>query len=75
MTEPRVAVGAVEPYARRLREAEEVLRGRTPSANVFAAAAKVAAAAVDPMEDINNTSAYRRGLVLTLTQRALESAE
>jgi carbon-monoxide dehydrogenase medium subunit len=74
MVEPRVAVGGAEPYARRLAQAEDVLRGRAPGADVFAAAAEAAAAAVDPMEDINNTATYRRGLVRTLTQRALEGA-
>jgi carbon-monoxide dehydrogenase medium subunit len=74
MVEPRVAVGGAEPYARRLPQAEELLRGRAPGAEVFAAAAEAAAAAVDPMEDINNTAAYRRALVRTLTRRALEGA-
>jgi carbon-monoxide dehydrogenase medium subunit len=72
ITDPRVAVGGVEPTARRLTEAETVLRGQAPGTSVFAAAADVAASAVDPMADINNTAAYRRGLVRTLTQRALE---
>jgi aerobic carbon-monoxide dehydrogenase medium subunit len=72
--EPRVAVGGAEPHARRLTQAEDALRGKRPGADAFAAAAEAAAQAVDPMEDINNTSSYRRGLVRTLTQRALESA-
>lgn len=75
MVEPRVAVGGAESHARRIADAEDGLRGQTLDAAVFAAAAKAAAAAVDPMEDINNTAAYRRGLVRTLTQRALEGAQ
>jgi carbon-monoxide dehydrogenase medium subunit len=75
MTEPRVAVGGAEPHARRLPQAEDVLRAQMPSTAVFAAAAEAAAVAVDPMEDFNNTAAYRRGLVRTLTQRALERAQ
>jgi carbon-monoxide dehydrogenase medium subunit len=51
------------------------LRAQMPSTAVFAAAAEAAAVAVDPMEDFNNTAAYRRGLVRTLTQRALERAQ
>jgi aerobic carbon-monoxide dehydrogenase medium subunit len=74
MAEPRVAVGGAEPHARRLPQAEDLLRGQAPGADVFAAAAEAAAAAIDPMEDMNNTAAYRRGLVRTLTQRALEAA-
>jgi carbon-monoxide dehydrogenase medium subunit len=75
MVEPRLAVGGAEPHARRLPSAEDLLCGHVPAAEVFAAAAAAAAATVDPMEDINNTAAYRRGLVRTLVQRALESAE
>ena len=73
--EPRIAVGGAEPYARRLTKAEDTLRGQAPAADAFSKAAVAASAAIDPMEDINNTAAYRRTLVRTLTQRALESAE
>jgi len=75
MVEPRLAIGGAEPHARRVSEAELVLRGRAPSTDVFAEAGEAAAAAIDPMEDINNTAAYRRRLVRTLVQRALENAE
>lgn len=74
ITEPRVAIGGAEPHARRIAQAEDALRGQTPGTEAFVAAADAAAQAVDPMEDINNTAAYRRGLVRTLTERALESA-
>jgi carbon-monoxide dehydrogenase medium subunit len=74
MSEPRIAIGGAEPYARRIAEAEDALQGQAPGAAAFAAAAEAAAAAIDPMEDINNTAAYRRGLVRTLVQRALEGA-
>lgn len=73
--EARVALGGAEPYARRIPEAEKLLHGEAPGAVVFAAAAEAAAVAVDPMEDVNYTAGYRRCLVRTLTQRALETAE
>jgi len=72
--EPRVAIGGAEARARRVPEAEAALRGRTPEAGAFAQAGEAAAAEIDPLEDINNTAAYRRSLVRTLTERALESA-
>jgi aerobic carbon-monoxide dehydrogenase medium subunit len=75
MVEPRVAIGGAEAQARRIPQAEQVLRGRAPGADVFAQAGAAAAAAIDPLEDINNTAAYRRGLVRTLVERALESAQ
>jgi carbon-monoxide dehydrogenase medium subunit len=74
MVEPRVALGGAETHARRIRKAEAVLSGRSPGADVFAKAGEAAAAASDPMEDVNNTAAYRRALVCTLVERALEQA-
>jgi len=75
MVEPRLAIGGAESRARRVPQAEDALRGRTPSAAVFADASEAAAAVIEPMEDINNTAAYRRSLVRTLLQRALEGAQ
>jgi carbon-monoxide dehydrogenase medium subunit len=74
MVEPRVALGGAETHARRIPEAEAVLAGQRPGADVFARAGEAAAAASDPMEDVNNTAVYRRGLVRTLVGRALEQA-
>lgn len=74
MVEPRVALGGAESYARRIAQAEAVLAGQSPGADVFARAGEAAAAASDPMEDINNTAVYRRGLVRTLVERALGQA-
>jgi carbon-monoxide dehydrogenase medium subunit len=54
IVDPRVAVGGAEPHARRIGEAEQALAGKTPGPDAFAAAAERAAAAVDPMEDVNN---------------------
>jgi aerobic carbon-monoxide dehydrogenase medium subunit len=75
MIEPRVAIGGAESYARRIPHAEQALHGRPPSADVFAEAGAAAAAAIDPLEDINNTAAYRRSLVRTMVERALEAAQ
>jgi carbon-monoxide dehydrogenase medium subunit len=71
----RLAIGGAEPYPRRITEAEIVLNDGIPSAKLFQAAADAAAAAIDPMEDLNNTVGYRRGLVRVLLRRALESAQ
>jgi carbon-monoxide dehydrogenase medium subunit len=71
---PRVAVGGAEPHARRIAEAEQALAGQAPGGEAFVAAAERAAAAVDPMEDINNSAEYRRDLVRAMVRRALEQA-
>jgi carbon-monoxide dehydrogenase medium subunit len=74
MVEPRVGVGGAEPNSRRIIAAEQALDGETPGPEAFAAAAEAAAGAVDAMEDSNYTAAYRRDLVRTVTQRALDQA-
>jgi carbon-monoxide dehydrogenase medium subunit len=72
--EPRVALGGAEAHARRMPAAEAALKGAAPDKVAFVKAAEAAAVACDPMEDFNNTADYRRGLVRTMVERALESA-
>jgi carbon-monoxide dehydrogenase medium subunit len=72
--EPRVALGGAEAHARRMPAAEAALKGATLDKAAFVKAAEAAAVACDPMEDFNNTADYRRGLVRTMVERALESA-
>src|ERR1700761_1148393 len=74
MAEPRVALGGVKPIPRRVADAEKALAGNAPGDTAFRAAASAAAAAVDPMEDINTSAEFRRDLVLAVTRRALERA-
>jgi carbon-monoxide dehydrogenase medium subunit len=71
---PRLAVGGAETHARRIAEAEQVLAGRAPLADSFAAAAGLAADAIDPMEDAQTSAEYRRDLVRTVMRRALEQS-
>jgi aerobic carbon-monoxide dehydrogenase medium subunit len=71
---PRLGVGGAEASPRRIPEAEATLAGRPPEAAVLRAAAEAAAAAVDPLEDIQADAAYRRDLVRAMTRRALERA-
>jgi len=74
IVEPRLAVGGAEPNPRRIAEAERALNGATPDDKAFRAAAAVATAAIDPMEDITTSADFRRDLVLAVTRRALERA-
>lgn len=74
ITDVRVGVGGAEGRPRRIGEAEAVLSGKPPSTEVFAAAGEAAAAAVDPMEDLQANARYRRDLVRTVVRRALERA-
>ena len=74
IADPRLGVGGAEDRPRRIHAAEEALEGRPPDRDAFQAAAEAAAAAVDPMADFGTSAEYRRGLVATLTLRALERA-
>jgi carbon-monoxide dehydrogenase medium subunit len=74
IAEPRVGVGGAEAYPRRIAEAEAALAGKRPGSAAFTAAGEAAAAAIDPLEDINTSADYRRDLVRAMTRRALERA-
>jgi aerobic carbon-monoxide dehydrogenase medium subunit len=74
ISEPRVAVGGVEPQPRRMVDAERALAGRAAERAAFEAAAAAVASAVDPLEDAVTSATYRRDLARTVTRRALEQA-
>lgn len=70
----RVALGGVAATVRRVLEAEAALEGAEPSQERFGAAARAAAAAVDPPGDIHGSSQYRKDLTAVMVRRALEEA-
>jgi aerobic carbon-monoxide dehydrogenase medium subunit len=74
MVEPRVGVGGAEAFPRRIAEAEAVLAGQPMAPAAFRAAAEAAAAAIEPLEDLQADAEYRRELVAVMTRRALERA-
>jgi aerobic carbon-monoxide dehydrogenase medium subunit len=69
-------VGAIGVAERplRLSAVEAVLNGNSIDDAVVAAAAKAAASAVTPQDDIHASAAYRRALTGTLVERALKIA-
>lgn len=56
----------------RVAQAEAVLNGKVVDAATVQAAGKAAAEAVDPPSDLHASAAYRRALVATLLERALQ---
>jgi aerobic carbon-monoxide dehydrogenase medium subunit len=72
--EPRLGLGGAEDRPRRIAEAEAVLVGQRPGAELFRAAGEAAAAAIEPLEDVHADAEFRRDLVRAVTQRALERA-
>ncbi|MCY3951807.1 MAG: FAD binding domain-containing protein [bacterium] len=71
VAEARIGVGGVAGVPVRLPAAESTLVGETPSGDLFAAAAAVAAGEVDPVGDLHGSAAYRRDLVRAMVARAL----
>ena len=70
----RIALSAVAPTPIRAREAEDILRGRTPTKALIAEAARAAAAASRPISDIRAHADARRAWVETLTDQVLRQA-
>jgi carbon-monoxide dehydrogenase medium subunit len=68
---PLIAVGGAEPHPRKILSAEQALVGQRAGPESFALAAKEAASSVEPMEDVQTPSDYRRALVRHVTQSAL----
>lgn len=74
ITNPRIGLGGIEEYPRRIAEAEAVLAGAAPCEAVFAEAAEAAMQAIDPMEDPATPADYRRDLAGTVIRRALAAS-
>jgi CO/xanthine dehydrogenase FAD-binding subunit len=72
--EVRIALSAVAPTPIRAREAENILRGQTPTGTLIAEAARAAAAASRPISDIRARAEVRRARVEALTDQVLRQA-
>jgi carbon-monoxide dehydrogenase medium subunit len=74
ISDARLVLGAVAPVPLSVEEAAGSLMGQVPSAELLAAAAKMAAASAEPISDLRGSDAFRRDLVAVLTVRALREA-
>lgn len=72
IVEARLGLGAIEETARRIPEAEAVLIGEVPSAELWRKAGEAASAVVEPMQDAATSAEYRRDLASVCLRRALE---
>jgi aerobic carbon-monoxide dehydrogenase medium subunit len=70
----RLAFSGVETKPVRATAAEASLAGATPSDDLWATAAREAAAPFEPASDIHGSSAYRKHLAAVLAERALKEA-
>jgi carbon-monoxide dehydrogenase medium subunit len=74
IAEARIGVGGAGDRPLRISQSEQALAGALPDPAALAEAAAIAAAAVEPFEDLHASVAYRRDLVRAMTRRALERA-
>ena len=69
-----IAMTSVAPVNRKATDAEALLVGEAPSADLFAAAAEAAAAASEPRSDVRGSAEWKRNVVRVYTRRGLEKA-
>lgn len=76
MSKAGLALTSVYASNLKVTEAEELLVGESPNEELFAEAARIAAAACDPASDTRGSAEYKRHIVDVFTRRALaKSAE
>jgi carbon-monoxide dehydrogenase medium subunit len=69
-----IALSAVGPTTVEVARAEELLRGKVPSDDLFAKAGEIAAEDCAPVTDGRGPADYKRHLAGVLTKRALRRA-
>lgn len=69
-----IALSAVGPCAVRVEEAERLLTGQKPSADLLRAAAEAASARSDPQADLRGSVEYKKNLAGVLVARGLRQA-
>jgi len=74
ISDARLAFAGVSDVPVRAAEAEDLLAGERPSAELFAEAARVATAGLDPPADLNGSPGYRKQVAATLVRRGLQAA-
>jgi CO/xanthine dehydrogenase FAD-binding subunit len=74
LEEVGLALGAVAPVPYRASEAEILLRGQLPEAELIAEAAKIASSSATPISDIRASADYRRAMVEVITRRTIFAA-
>jgi aerobic carbon-monoxide dehydrogenase medium subunit len=70
----RLAFSGVADVPVRAADAEDLLIGERPSAELFEEAARRAVAGIDPPADLHGSSEYRKKIAATLVRRGLRAA-
>ncbi|MDD3846484.1 MAG: xanthine dehydrogenase family protein subunit M [Syntrophorhabdaceae bacterium] len=67
----RIAMGVVAPRPMRAKRAEEALKGKVISEDLFKEIGEIAASEAQPRDSIRGEAWYRRDMVKVLTERAI----
>ncbi len=70
----RIVLGAVSPVPVRAKKAEDFLKGKQASEELFAEAGVIASGECRPISDIRASAEYRKDMVRVYTRRALDKA-
>jgi aerobic carbon-monoxide dehydrogenase medium subunit len=68
-----IGLAAVGPHSSKAIEAERSLVGRPPTGEAIAAAARLAASAAQPRDDVRGSAAYKKDVVRVFVQRGLRA--
>ncbi len=74
ISDARLAFSGVADVPVRAGDAEDLLKGQRPSAELFAEAARVATAGLEPPADLHGSSEYRKKVAAALVRRGLRAA-
>jgi len=74
ISDARLAFAGIGDVPVRAADAEGLLTGQRPSAELFDEAARQATAGIDPPADLNGSSEYRKKVAATLVRRGLQAA-
>ena len=74
IVEARLAIGAAAERPSRIAAAERLLLGSDGGAEIGRQAGEIAAAAIEPLEDVQASAPYRRHLVRAMVARAVTQA-
>jgi aerobic carbon-monoxide dehydrogenase medium subunit len=74
ISDARLAFAGISDVPVRAADAEDLLAGERPSAELFDAAARIATRDIDPPADLHGSSDYRKKVAAALVRRGLRAA-
>jgi carbon-monoxide dehydrogenase medium subunit len=74
ITDARIGLAAVAPTPIRATEAENLLKGNEPTAELLEQVGEAAAAASSPISDLRCSAEHRKEMVDVLTRRSVQHA-